>query len=135
MFFRFSRQYVGRFFALCVLLVTLAGCVSAASSVIIDLENRNEVVGTWKGRFEPNAYPRVGSVVILTLKPGGKYDYFIYANKYNGTYRIENGKLVLKPAASDRETVITYYDTHNSGSEKVMKWSSQRGDFTLSRVK
>ncbi len=135
MFFRISGQPAGGYFALFVLLATLAGCVSATSSVTIDIENRNEVVGTWKGSFQPNTYPRVGSPIKLTLKPDGKYEYFIYANTYKGTYRIENGKLHLKPTASDKETIITYYDSDSAANQKVLKWSSQRGDFTLSREK
>lgn len=117
------------------LLATVAGCIAAKSTVTIGLENRSEIVGTWKGRFEPNAYPRVGSTIFLKFKPDGNYEYFIYANTYKGTYRIENGKVVLKPGASERDIVITYYDSESPGGDKELRWTSQRGEYSLTREK
>ena len=135
MHFRFPRNPASLLFAFSVFIAVLAGCATSSNTVIINLTNRSEVAGTWKGRFEPSGYPRVGSALTLRLKPDGKYKYEIFNGDYEGIYRIEDGKLVLHPKTSGRPTVITYYDQIDAGNQNILRWTSQRGIFTLSKVK
>jgi hypothetical protein len=135
MLFRFLRRPACLLFVFPVFIIMLAGCATSSKTIAIDLTDTSEVTGTWKGRFEPSRNPRAGSILTLRLKPDGKYVYGIFNGKYEGTYRIEKGKLVLYPKTSGRTTIITYYDRFDAGNRKVLKWKSQRGNFTLSRVK
>lgn len=136
MLFRFMRRPAGLLFAFSVFIAMLAGCATSSNTVTINLTGRNEVAGTWKGRFEPSQYPRTGSSLTLRLKPDGKYEYEIFNGEYEGTYRIEGGKLVLYPKTAGRSTVITYYARFRTEkNQRILRWTSQRGVYTLSKVK
>lgn len=136
MLFRFWRHPASHFFAFSVFIIMLAGCATSSNTVVIDLLGRKDVAGMWKGRFEPKQNPRVGSTLTLELKPDGKYNYEIFNGEYEGTYKIEDGKLVLYPKTSGRSTVITYYARFETErNRRILRWTTQRGVFTLTKDK